>query len=205
MIASTNEIRGHFPALERKHHGKAVAYFDGPGGTQVPRRVVEAMSDYLLHHNANTHWNYPTSAETDAALSHARAVFADFFNASPDEIVFGNNMTTITFHISRALGRAWGPNDEVVITELDHHANVAPWRALAKERGVQIRSVPFDLNSGELAMSEMEKAITPKTRLVAIGAASNALGTISPVREVAQMAHAKGALCYVDAVHYAAH
>jgi cysteine desulfurase family protein (TIGR01976 family) len=163
------------------------------------------MSDYLYHHNANTHWNYPTSAETDDALARAREAFADFFNASPREVAFGNNMTTITFHLSRALGRKWGPGDEIVVTELDHHANVAPWRALAKERGVTIRSVPFDLNTGELVWAELETAVTRKTRLVAVGAASNALGTVSPVREVAQLAHARGAFCFVDAVHFAAH
>jgi cysteine desulfurase family protein (TIGR01976 family) len=182
-----------------------VAYFDGPGGTQVPREVVDAMSGYLYHHNANTHWNYPTSAETDAALAGAREAFADFFNAAPCEVAFGNNMTTITFHISRALGRQWGPGDEIVVTELDHHANVAPWRALARERGVTIRSVPFDVRTGELVWDELERAITNKTRLLAIGAASNALGTVSPVSEAARLAHAKGALCFVDAVHFAPH
>jgi cysteine desulfurase family protein (TIGR01976 family) len=130
---------------------------------------------------------------------------ADLFNASPREVAFGNNMTTITFHIARALGHGWGPGDEIVVTELDHQANVAPWRALARERGVTIRSVPFELKTGELAWDELERAVTNRTRLVAIGAASNALGTISPVREAAQLAHAKGALCFVDAVHYAAH
>jgi len=182
-----------------------VAYFDGPGGTQVPREVVDAMADYLCHHNANTHWAYPTSVETDAAINHSREAFADFFNCSPREVSFGNNMTTITFHISRALGRKWGPGDEIVVTELDHQANVSPWRALAKERGVTIRSVPFDPQTGELVWAELERAVTSKTRLVAIGAASNALGTISRVREAAEIAHAKGALCYVDAVHFAAH
>src|SRR5436190_5181287 len=152
IVAPVAEIRAHFPALARIHNGHPVAYFDGPGGTQVPRAVAQAMTDYLFHHNANTHWNYPTSAETDAALARAREVFADFFNASAKEIVFGNNMTTLTFHVSRALGRSWGPNDEIVITELDHHANVAPWRELAKERGVTIRSVPFDVKSGELPL-----------------------------------------------------
>jgi cysteine desulfurase family protein (TIGR01976 family) len=163
------------------------------------------MADYLFHHNANTHWNYPTSAETDAALTVARAAFADFFNATPREIAFSNNMTTLTFHVSRALGRQWGPGDEIVVTELDHQANVSPWRALEKERGVTIRSVPFDPTTGELVSGELERAITSKTRLVAIGAASNALGTISSVRDAARLAHAQGALCYVDAVHFAAH
>lgn len=204
-LAPVEAIRGHFPALERRHGGYAIAYFDGPGGTQVPRQVVEAMTDYLYHHNANTHWCYPTSVETDAALQHAREALADFFNASPREVAFGNNMTTLTFHVSRALGRGWGPEDEVVVTQLDHQANVAPWRALAKERGVMIRTVPFKTDTGELALDELEKAVTARTRLVAIGAASNALGTISPVREASQLAHAHGALCFVDAVHYAAH
>lgn len=204
-LSALGEIRARFPALARMHNGKPVAYFDGPGGTQVPREVVDAMAGYLYHHNANTHWNYPTSAETDDALARARETFADFFNASPREVAFGNNMTTITFHISRALGRKWGPSDEIVVTELDHHANVAPWRALAKERGVTIRSVPFDVQTGELAWDELGRAVTSKTRLVAIGAASNALGTVLPVRDAARLAHAKGALCFVDAVHFAAH
>jgi cysteine desulfurase family protein (TIGR01976 family) len=203
--ASVEAIRTRFPALARQHAGKPVAYFDGPGGTQMPRDVVAAITDYLQNHNANTHWNYPTSAETDAIIDHARAAIADFFNATPREIAFGNNMTTLTFHVSRALGRKWGPGDEVVVTELDHQANVAPWKEMAKERGVAIRTVPFDVKTGELILSELEKAITSKTKLVAIGAASNALGTISPVAEAAKIAHAKGALCYVDAVHFASH
>src|SRR5882762_10299977 len=198
-------IRARFPALERRHSGKPVAYFDGPGGTQVPRDVVAAMTDYLFHHNANTHWNYPTSQETDAALAGAREAFADFFNASAREIAFGNNMTTLTFHISRALGRRWGPGDEIVVTELDHQANVAPWQALERERGVTLRSVPFDPQTGELCWERLEKAICPKTRLVALGAASNALGTVPPVGDAARLAHAHGALCFVDAVHFAAH
>jgi len=204
-LAQIEAIREQFPALERPLNGKPVAYFDGPGGTQVPCSVVDAMADYLLHHNANTHWSYPTSAETDTAIAGARQALADFFNASPSEVAFGNNMTTITFHIARALGRHWGPGDEVVVTELDHHANIAPWQALAKERGVTIRSVPFDVKTGELVWAELERAVSARTRLVALGAASNALGTVSPVRDAARLAHAQGALCYVDAVHYAAH
>jgi cysteine desulfurase family protein (TIGR01976 family) len=204
-VASVETIRSHFPALKRKHRGHAVAYFDGPGGTQVPRAVVEAMTDYLTHHNANTHWSFPTSRETDALLLRARESFADFLNASPREVAFGNNMTTLSFHVARALGRAWGPGDEIVVTELDHQANVAPWRALAKERGLTVRCVPFDAATGELIWEELDRAVTERTRLVAIGAASNALGTISPVREAAKLAHSRGALCFVDAVHFAAH
>src|ERR1051325_5601617 len=143
-VAPVEEIRQHFPALERVHNGYPVAYFDGPGGTQVPRHVVEQMSDYLYHHNANTHWAYPTSAETDAALAYARETCAEFLNASPAEIAFGANMTTLTFHLSRALGLNYQAGDEIVVTELDHHANIDPWRRLALERSVTIRSVRLD-------------------------------------------------------------
>src|SRR5947209_10416096 len=124
--ASLTRIRSQFPALGRRHNGQPVAYLDGPGGTQVPRRVVEAMTDYLVHHNANTHWAYPTSHETDAAIAAARQALADFLNAAPDEVAFGANMTTLTFHLARALGRRYGPGDEIVVTELDHHANIDP-------------------------------------------------------------------------------
>ncbi|MBI4409186.1 MAG: aminotransferase class V-fold PLP-dependent enzyme, partial [Gemmatimonadetes bacterium] len=140
-VTSTDAIRAHFPALTRRHNGFPVAYFDGPGGTQVPRAVVDAMADYLYHHNANTAWAYPTSEETDAAVAHAREVLAQFLGATSSEIVFGANMTTLAFHVSRALGRRWGPGDEVVTTELEHHANVAPWTALARERGITVKTV----------------------------------------------------------------
>lgn len=198
-------VRAAFPALARRHAGQPVAYFDGPGGTQVPSPVVEAMADYLYHHNANTHWAFPSSVETDAAIADARVALAEFVGAGSDEVAFGANMTTLTFHLARGLGRAWGPGDEVVITELDHHANVAPWAALAKERGVTLRVVPFDVTSGELDLAALEAALTPKVRLLAIGAASNALGTVSDVALASRLAHRAGALCFVDAVHYAAH
>ena len=200
-----NQIRSRFPALQRHHNGLPVAYFDGPGGTQVPQSVVDAMADYLLHHNANTHWAYPTSAETDAMLLASRQALADFLNCSATEVVFANNMSTGTFHLARALGRGWGPGDEIVITDLDHHANVAPWRALEQERGVTIRRVAVDLSRGQLDFASLEAALGPRTRLLAIGAGSNALGTISDVTRAAAMAHAAGALCFVDAVHYAPH
>ena len=204
-VAPVDQIRRQFPALEREHNGHPVAYFDGPGGTQVPRSVVAAMEDYLFHHNANTHWQYPTSEETDALLLAARETFADFFNASADEIVFGQNMTTLTFHLARGLGRAWGRGDEIVVTELDHHGNVAPWRALAKERGVTVRTVKMNTGDGRLDWRDLEQQLGSKTRLLAIGAASNALGTISDVRGAAELAHAAGALVFVDAVHLAPH
>src|SRR5689334_24067654 len=127
-VAPVAEIRKHFPALQRVHNGYPVAYFDGPGGTQVPRYVVEQMSDYLFHHNANTHWAYPTSAETDAALADAREALGDFLGGRASEVAFGANMTTLTFHLGRALGQRWSSGDEIVVTELDHHANIDPWR-----------------------------------------------------------------------------
>jgi cysteine desulfurase family protein (TIGR01976 family) len=171
----------------------------------VPTPVVDVMSDYLYHHNANTHWHYPTSEETDAAIASSRAALADFLGASPSEIVFGANMTTLTFHLARALGRSWVPGDEIVVTELDHHANVAPWTALARERGVTIRTVPLMLETGQLDWAALEHSLTTKTRLLAVGAASNALGTVSDVARAAHLARQVGALTFVDAVHYAPH
>lgn len=205
MTATIEQIRGRFPALERWHNGYPVAYFDGPGGTQVPRQVVDAMVDYLLRHNANTHWAYPTSEETDALLSDARAAMADLLACEPAEVAFGNNMTTLTFHVSRALGAAWRAGDEVVVTDLDHEANVAPWLRLAAERGVTIRRVKVNLETCELDWASLEAALSERTRLVAIGAASNAVGTVNDVARATAAAHAVGALCFVDAVHYAPH
>src|SRR5215471_2018410 len=194
LVASTSEIRSHFPALERIHNGFPVASFDGPGGTQVPRAVAEAMNDYLFHHNANTHWAYPTSAETDALIAEARQAMADFFNCEPNEVSFGANMTTITFHVARALGRGYNPGDEIVITELDHHANNAPWRALAKERGVTIRTVRMLPETGQLDWDDLAGSINRNTKLLAIGAASNALGTVNDVQYAARLAHEFDAL-----------
>lgn len=205
MFASLSEIRAQFPALERVHCGFPVAYFDGPGGSQVPRTVVESMTEYLYQHNANTHWAYPTSAETDAKIEQAREALADFLNASPAEIVFGANMTTLAFQLSRALGRQFAPGDEIIITELDHHANVAPWQALEQEKGVVLRTVRMTPQTGELDWQDFTKLLNTRTRLVAIGAASNALGTITDVRRAAELAHEVGAFIFVDAVHYAPH
>ena len=199
------EIRSHFPALDRTHLGHPVAYFDGPGGTQVPREVVQAMSDYLLHHNANTHWSYPTSIETDAIIEGAREALADFLNASPAEVVFGQNMTTLAFHLGRALGRTWGKGDEIIVTELDHRANVDPWLALERDRGVTVRMARADVKSGTVDLEHLASLLGPRTRLVAIGAASNALGTVTDVARVCRLAREAGALSFVDAVHYAPH
>ena len=204
-VMSTEEIRRCFPALARTHNGYPVAYFDGPGGTQVPRTVVEAMNDYLYRHNANTHWAYPTSEETDALIDSARSVLADFLNAGSTEIVFGANMTTLTFHLARALGRGYERDDEILVTELDHHANIAPWRTLEKECGVKVRMVKMIPETGELDWDDFSRQLTGRTKLVAIGAASNALGTINDVRRAGKMAHSLGAKIFVDAVHYAPH
>jgi cysteine desulfurase family protein (TIGR01976 family) len=202
---TVDEIRKHFPALDRIHNGKPVAYFDAPGGTQVPRVVADAMTDYLFHHNANTHWRYPTSEETDALIAGARETLASFVNGRPDEIAFGQNMTSLTFHLARAFGRQWGKGDEIVLTELDHHGNVAPWTALQHDRGVTVRMAKMRTVDGQLDWSDLEAAITPRTKLLTINAASNALGTITDVARATALAKAVGAKVFVDAVHYAPH
>src|SRR2546421_360942 len=178
-IAATKEIRAQFPALEREHNGHPVAYFDAPGGTQTPRVVVDAVADYLLNHNANTHWEYPTSHETDAIIESARQTFGDFLNASANEIVFGANTTSTIYHLSRALGRTLGPGDEIVITELEHHANVAPWQALVTERGLTLHVAQMDPETRQLDWNDFERLVTKQTRMVAFGAGCNALGTLN--------------------------
>jgi cysteine desulfurase family protein (TIGR01976 family) len=204
-VASTASIRSLFPALEREEGGTPVAFFDGPGGTQVPRAVAFALTDYLLFHNANTHWAYPTSVETDEVIAASRSALADFLGGDPSEVVFGANMTTLTFHLARALARGWAAGDEVVVTELDHHANVDPWRALEKDRGIVVKAAPLVAGAAQVDVDALARLLGKKTRLVAIGAASNAVGTINDVSRVAALAHANGSLVFVDAVHYAPH
>jgi cysteine desulfurase family protein (TIGR01976 family) len=204
-IQTVEQIRAQFPALLRTEQGVPVAYFDGPGGTQVPRLVGEAMTAYLYHHNANTHWAYPTSAETDALLAAARVSLGDFLGASDGEIAFGANMTTLLFHIARAIGRRLEAGDEIIVTELDHHANVAPWQALAKERGAVLKWLPLDLATFRHEAGALERLLSPRTKVVAIGAASNIVGTISEVTRLVHTARAAGALTVVDAVHLAPH
>ena len=205
LVATPAEIRAHFPALQRVHNNRPVAYFDGPGGTQVPTDVVEAMSDYLYHHNANTHWAYPTSEETDAAIDAAREACADFFNSKPNEIVFGANMTTLTYHLGRALALQFNPGDEVVVTELDHHANVDPWKWLTNERGITVKVIRMIPQTGQLDWDQFNNSVGSKTRLIAVGAASNALGTINDVERVVRAARSVGAFSFIDAVHYVPH
>jgi cysteine desulfurase family protein (TIGR01976 family) len=202
---SLDDIRAQFPALERHHNGVPVAYFDGPGGTQAPRAVVDAMVDYLCHHNANTHWRYPSSAETDEIIARARHAVAEFVGGTADEVVFGANATTIAFHVSRALGKLISPGDEIVVTELDHHANVGPWQTLARESGCSLRVVRMNPSDGTLDWDDFEQKLNNRTRLVAVGAASNALGTINDVARASRLAHAAGAYSFVDAVHYVPH
>lgn len=199
------ELRREFPALQQTEGGRPLVFMDGPGGTQVHGSVISAMQRYLTEANANFHGAFLFSQRTDETIINARRALADLLNASrPEEIVFGPNMTSLTFTISRAIGRTLSPGDEIVVTRLDHDANIAPWLAL-EERGAVIRHVDFDPDDCILDMAGMEAAITPRTRLVALGYASNAVGTINDVARVVELAHAAGAWVYVDAVHYAPH
>src|SRR5688500_11895371 len=202
---NVESIRSQFPALARAHNGQPVAYFDAPGGTQVPRVVADAMTDYLFHHNANTHWMYPTSEETDAIILSAREAMADLLNARPEEIAFGNNMTTLAFHLGRALGRMWSEGDEVIITELDHHANVAPWRALQTDRGIVVRTARMICETGQLDYDYLASLVNDRTKRIAVGGASNAIGTINDLSRVMKIAKDAGVLTFVDAVHLTPH
>jgi cysteine desulfurase family protein (TIGR01976 family) len=199
-----NWVRAQFPSLAQTINGHPAAFLDGPGGTQVPQRVIDAISGYLHRDNANTGGAYATSRNTDAMLAEARAAMADFLNCSADEIVFGPNMTTLTYAMSRAIGRDLGPGDEILVTRLDHDANVSPWLAL-EEKGVTIRWAEIHEESCTLDLADLASKINERTRLVAVGYASNAVGTINPVKAIVRLAHAAGALAYVDAVHYGPH
>jgi cysteine desulfurase family protein (TIGR01976 family) len=197
-------VRSQFPALAETVNGHPAVFLDGPGGTQVPERVIDAISHYLRRDNANTCGAYATSRRTDAMVADARAAMADFLNCNADEIVFGPNMTTLTFAMSRAIGRDLGPGDEVLVTRLDHDANVSPWLAL-EEKGVTVRWAEFHENDCTLDLADLSSKINEKTKLVAVGYASNSVGTINPVKDIVRLAHAAGALAYVDAVHYGPH
>jgi cysteine desulfurase family protein (TIGR01976 family) len=197
-------VRQQFPSLKLQVNGHPAAFLDGPAGTQVPKQVMDAVQNYFLNANANTCGAFETSRRNDATIASARAAMADFFNCDTDEVVFGQNMTTITFALSRALARELKPGDEIVVTTLDHDANVAPWRAL-EEKGVVIRQAGIREADCTLDLDDLKKKITAKTKLVAVGYASNAVGTINPVAEITKLAHAAGALMFIDAVHYAPH
>jgi cysteine desulfurase family protein (TIGR01976 family) len=199
-------LRREFPALSLQQDGRPLALFDGPGGTQVPQRVIDAVVGYYRTSNANEGGAFITSQRSDAVVDEAHLALADLLNAgSAEEIKFGANMTTLTFHVSRSIGASLEPGDEVVVTTLDHEANVSPWRAMAADRGLTVRTVDIRADDGTLDLEDLRAKLTPRTRLVAFGYASNAIGTINPVAEIVRLAHEAGALTYVDAVHYAPH
>ena len=197
-------IRSQFPALTQKINGQPAIFFDGPGGTQVPGAVLDAISDYLVRSNANAHGAFATSARTDALIIAARAAIADFLGCDSDEVVFGANMTTLTFSLSRAIGRTLQPGDEIIVTRLDHSANISSWYAL-EEQGATIRVVDIKVEDCTLDMSDLEQQLNSRTKLVAVTYASNAVGTINDIATIVKLAHAVGALVFVDAVHYAPH
>ncbi len=201
-----SSLRAEFPALQQTDEkGRPYAFFDGPGGTQVPQSVIDAIAHYYTHANANTHGQFLYSARTETVIRDARAAMADFLNApSPDEVVFGPSATNLAFNISRAIGAQVSPGDEIIVTQLDHDANIAPWLSL-QEKGVVIKFVDVDVTDCTLNLAHFETLLSPKTKLVAVGYASNAVGTINPVQRIAAMAHAVGAKVWVDAVHYAPH
>jgi cysteine desulfurase family protein (TIGR01976 family) len=197
-------VRAQFPSLQLQVNGQAAAFLDGPAGTQVPKQVMDAVQNYYLNANANTCGAFATSRSNDAMIASARAAMADFFNCDKDEVVFGQNMTTITFALARAIGRVLEPGDEIVVTTLDHDANVAPWLAL-EELGMVIRQVDIRESDCTLDLDDLKRKINANTKLVAVGYASNAVGTINPVAEITKLAHDAGALMFIDAVHYAPH
>jgi cysteine desulfurase family protein (TIGR01976 family) len=199
-----NRIRSQFPALQLEVGDQPAVFFDGPGGTQVPQRVMDAVTDYYSRSNANTGGMFDTSRRTDALILSARAAMADFLGCDAGEIVFGPSMTTLTMALARSMGRTLAPGDEIVVTTLDHDANVAPWRAL-EERGVIVRQVDIHTEDCTLDMTDLRLKINANTRVVAVGYAANAVGTINDVREVVRLAHGAGALAFIDGVHYAPH
>ena len=198
-------IRAQFPSLSQTVNGHPAAFLDGPGGTQVPQRVIDAISNYLSRDNSNTSGAYATGRRTDAMISDARGAMADFLHCAADEVVFGPNMTTLTYMISRAIGRELKPGDEIVVTRLDHDANCSPWLQMAEDRGVTVRWAEIHDEDCTLDLADLASKINSKTKLVAAGYASNAVGTINPVKEIVALAHQAGALAYIDAVHYTPH
>ena len=199
-------LRREFPALAREQDGRPVAFLDGPGGTQVPQRVIDAVTSYYRDSNANAGGAFATSERSDAIVDEAHAAVADFLGAgSPEEIKFGANMSTLTLAIGRSIGATLGPGDEIVVTTLDHEANVSTWKAMAADRGVTVRQVDIHEDDVTLDLEDLESKLGPRTKLVAVGLASNAVGTVNPVGEIVARAHEVGALTYIDAVAYAPH
>jgi len=205
-VIDLGAVRAQFPALARRQGEHPVVYFDGPAGSQVPQRVIDAIADALAHHNANTHGLFASSREATAIEDDARRMAAELFGASdPDCVVFGPNATTLLFALSRAIGRTLGGDDEIVVTQLDHDANVTPWHLAAREAGAGVRVARVRTEDSELDLDDLAAAVTPRTRVVAVTAASNATGALTPVARIAELAHAFGALLVVDAVHFAPH
>jgi cysteine desulfurase family protein (TIGR01976 family) len=198
-------VREQFPALGRTYKGRPAAYLDGPGGSQVCKGAIDAVASYMKRGGANLHGQFPTSHETEAVFDEARAAVADLLGGKKEEVAFGPNMTTLTFSISRALSRQWKPGDEIVVTEMDHNANVDPWLAVAVDKGLTVHWIPVDTDSLTLDLSDLDSIITERTKLVALGAASNAIGAVNDVAAVSAFARSKGALVYVDAVHAVPH
>jgi cysteine desulfurase family protein (TIGR01976 family) len=198
-------VRGQFPALGRTYNGHSVVYFDGPGGSQATRQAIDAMAGYMERGGANLHGVFPTSTETEEILARTREAAAAFLGAAPGEVAFGANMTTLTFAISRALARGWDETSEIVVTELDHRANVDPWVIAAREKGAKVRWIRVDPETLTLNRDDFDMTINDRSKLVAVGLASNAVGTVNDVAAVAEMAHDVGAIVAVDAVHAAPH
>lgn len=205
IVPDLSGVREYFPSFAQQVNGRPMIFFDNPGGTQVPQQVIEAITEYFLYANANTHGAFATSQRTDTIINEARSAVADLINSDPDEIVFGPNMTTLTFAISRALGRALQAGDEIVVTTLDHDANIAPWLALAEDRGLVVRQVDINPKNCTLDMDDLRTKITERTKIVAVGYASNAVGTINDVATIVQLAKAVGAISWIDAVQYVPH
>jgi cysteine desulfurase family protein (TIGR01976 family) len=205
MPLDIHAVRDQFPALNERYNGKSAVFFDNPGGTQVPRSVIDAISDYLTRRNANTHGVFETSRRTDIVIDHARQAAADLLGADTDEIIFGNNMTSLTFALMHSLAAEFGPGDEIIVTRLDHDANVAPWLMMAEDRGATILAADVDPETCTLDMAHFQSLVSPRTRLIAVGYASNATGTINDVRTVIDWARQVNAYTFVDAVQYAPH
>ena len=205
-IARVDELRSQFPALQKQVGGQRAVFFDGPAGTQVPQQVIDAIANYLIHHNANHDGVFATSVESDHLLNQAHQAAADFVGSDdPGTVAFGANMTTLTFALSRALARTWKPGDELVLTRLEHDANFSPWVLAAQDSGAKVRFIDINPDDCTLCLDQYDRAINERTRLVAVGCASNAVGTVNPVKQICHWARQAGAVSFLDAVHYAPH
>jgi len=202
---NVEQVRAQFPSLNRQHNDVPVVYFDGPAGSQVPKRVADAVAHCMVHINANTHGVFATAAETDALLEKAQLVASTFLGVAGDPVVFGANMTSLTFALSRSIARSWKPGDEILVTRLDHDANITPWVLAAQEAGAVVRHIEFKPDDCTLDMADFEAKLSDRTRFLAVGAASNAVGTINPVAHMVEQVHSRGGLVFVDAVHSAPH